>query len=366
MSPVVTYHNQDMKQPRKQREVCPEYDQVSRSNSNGSRSVHWQSAEESTPLIQRSLSTPRPSDPPPNKRERYVYTYKILAGSTPLELRISVEPASGQPTPGKYTLRLTMKCNGIERVMCEPTVLRLSVDPRNLDFVVFVYPGKSSIPVGSLYSLRVWIRANGVEHRVFSDDELWVGKDLDFYSINGASIMILRNVDNRSQLYHGYVGRALVTFSCRWQRVNENLYKYSIDYDSNGIGGNLIEDLRLRIDGDPRTVTFLIYSVPINSVPAGSSHRIRIWTKSLVNTSSTEPSTLPFQDSYIFQRIHKNDVFKIGAHLDFEKMSTKATMGFAVGSVQTVVMSSPPPPPPLSSSASRSTFSDEKTQKGYI
>ncbi|KAG5351903.1 hypothetical protein C0989_004579 [Termitomyces sp. Mn162] len=310
MSPVVTYHNQDMKQPRKQREVCPEYDQVSRSNSNGSRSVHWQSAEESTPLIQRSLSTPRPSDPPPNKRERYVYTYKILAGSTPLELRISVEPASGQPTPGKYTLRLTMKCNGIERVMCEPTVLRLSVDPRNLDFVVFVYPGKSSIPVGSLYSLRVWIRANGVEHRVFSDDELWVGKDLDFYSINGASIMILRNVDNRSQLYHG--------------------------------------------------------SVPINSVPAGSSHRIRIWTKSLVNTSSTEPSTLPFQDSYIFQRIHKNDVFKIGAHLDFEKMSTKATMGFAVGSVQTVVMSSPPPPPPLSSSASRSTFSDEKTQKGYI
>ncbi|KAG6902467.1 hypothetical protein C0995_016329 [Termitomyces sp. Mi166 len=357
MSPAITYQNQDMKQPRKQHEVCPQYDPVSRSNSNGSRSVHWQSSEESTPLIQRSLSTPR-QDPPLNKRERYVYTYKILAGSTPLEFRISVEPASGTPAPGKYTFRLSMRCNGIERVICEPTVLRLLIDPRTLDFVVFVYPGKSSIPAGSLYSLRVWVRANGVEHRVFMDDELWVGKDLDFYSINQASIMILRSVDNKSQLYHG------------WQRVNENLYKYSIDYDSNGIGGNLIEDLRLRIDGDPRTVTFLIYSVPINSVPAGSSHRLRIWTKSLVNTPgpTTDLPTLPFQDSYIFQRIYKNDMLKIGAHLDFENMSTKAIMGFAAGPVQTIVMSSAPPlPSPHSppASSTRSTYPDEKAQKGY-
>ncbi|KAG6891312.1 hypothetical protein C0992_009193 [Termitomyces sp. T32_za158] len=182
-----------------------------------------------------------------------------------------------------------------------------------------VYPGKTSIPAGSLYSLRIWVRANGVEHRVFAEDELWVGKDLDFYSISQAAIMILRSVDNRSQVYHGYVGRALVTFTCS--------------------------------------------SVPITSVPAGSSHRIRIWTKSLVNAPATEPTTLPFQDSYIFQRVYKNDMLKIGAHLDFENMSTKATMGFAAGPVQTIVTTIPAPISPTSTS--RSMYPDEKAQKGY-
>ncbi|KAG6868127.1 hypothetical protein C0993_007331 [Termitomyces sp. T159_Od127] len=104
-------------------------------------------------------------------------------------------------------------------------------------------------------------------------------------------------------------------------------------------------------------------SVPINSVPAGSSHRIRIWTKSLVNTPTTEPSTLPFQDAYIFQRIYKNDMLKIGAHLDFENMSTKATMGFAAGPVQTIITTTPAPISPTSTS--RSIFPDEKAQKGY-
>jgi hypothetical protein len=43
-----------------------------------------------------------------------------------------------------------------------------------------------------------------------------------------------------------------------WHRVGECLYKYSLDYEVNGVGGNLFDDLKLRIDGDPRTTTFLI------------------------------------------------------------------------------------------------------------
>lgn len=122
---------------------------------------------------------------------------------------------------------------------------------------------------------------NGVDHRLFADDELWVGKDLDFHSIADASFVRLKSVDSKSQVYHGFVGQALVTFTCRyvlpfralidallqchshnhslrWHRVNDNLYKYSLDYESHGVGANLFEDFRLRIDGDPRTVTFLI------------------------------------------------------------------------------------------------------------
>lgn len=76
-------------------------------------------------------------------------------------------------------------------------------------------PGKSSIPSGSLWSCRVWLRVNGIDHRLFGEDDLWVGKDLDFNTIGEASFARLKSVDAKAQLYHGFVGRALVTFIVR-------------------------------------------------------------------------------------------------------------------------------------------------------
>ncbi|RDB19784.1 hypothetical protein Hypma_012899 [Hypsizygus marmoreus] len=343
---------------------CPDYDSaVSRSNSNAtsigtSRSVHWPSSEESSvPPLSTSRSLPL------LRKERYLYTYSLRAASTPLQFLISVEPGSGKPSPGKYAFRLSFKVNGVERTLGDPVVLRLQVDPRRLDFVVFVFPGKSSIPVGSLYSLRIWLRVNNVDHRIFAQDELWVGKDLDFNSIADASFVRLKNVDSKAQVYHGFIGRALVTFTIRWHRVSDNLYKYSLDYDAGGVGGNLFEDLRLRVDGDPRTVTFLIYAVPINSTPVGASHRLRVWLKSLVNLSTIDSATtfaLPFNDSYIYQRIWKSDAFKIGSRLDFESMSNKAIMGFASPEgPQTIVTTRTPP-----ASTPRS-LPEEKAQRSY-
>jgi len=199
-----------------------------------------------------------------------------------------------------------------------------------------VFPAKSSVPAGCLYSLRVWMRVNGTDHRLFADDEVWVGKDLDFHSVADISFMLLRNLSPKSATYHGHIGRALVTFVCRWHRVKDNLYKYSLDYDANGVGANLFEDLMLRIDGDPRTVTLLIYSVPMNSTPSGSSHRIRVWTKSLVSIPSS-PSPFQGSDSHIYQRLWKSDTFKLGARLNFEAMADKMTMGFSSGPPRTIV-----------------------------
>jgi len=48
----------------------------------------------------------------------------------------------------------------------------------------------------------------------------------------------------------------------RWEPVSSNLYKYSVEYDANGVGDVLLEDIRLRLDGDPRTISFLILYVP--------------------------------------------------------------------------------------------------------
>jgi hypothetical protein len=78
-----------------------------------------------------------------------------------------------------------------------------------------VFPGKTSIPPGSLWSLRVWLRANGIDHRVFGEDDLWVGKDLDFHTISDASFARLKSVEAKAQVYHGFVGKALVTFIIR-------------------------------------------------------------------------------------------------------------------------------------------------------
>ena len=79
-----------------------------------------------------------------------------------------------------------------------------------------MFPGKAGIPAGCLWSLRVWLRVNAVDHRLFGEDELWVAKDPDFNAIGDASFARLRNLDGGEQVYHGYVGKALVTFTIRY------------------------------------------------------------------------------------------------------------------------------------------------------
>jgi len=218
------------------------------------------------------------------------------------------------------------------------------VDPRKLEFVVFVFPGKTTIPAGCLYSYRVWLRVNFVDHRIFGDDELWVGKDPDFSSIVDASFARLKSADGNSQLYDGVVGRARVQFIARWTHIAEGLYKYSLDYESAGVGGTLVEDFRLTIHGDPRSVSFLIYTVPMNSMPAGASHRIRVWLKTFLPFPSNENDhssniSLPFNDSYVYQRIWKSDSLKLGARLDFFTLGSKMVMGYSNGPPKTYTVS---------------------------
>lgn len=79
-----------------------------------------------------------------------------------------------------------------------------------------IFPGKSGLPTGSLWSVRVWLRVNSVDHRLFGDDDLWIAKDPDFNSIGDASFARQRSVDAGEQVYNSYVGRAMVTFIIKW------------------------------------------------------------------------------------------------------------------------------------------------------
>ncbi|KAF8806256.1 hypothetical protein BYT27DRAFT_7103255 [Phlegmacium glaucopus] len=292
-------------------------------------------------MASSSRRVPRPLP----RHERYIYTYRLLANGTPIHFMISVEPESGKPRPGKYAFRLSFKANGIERSLGEPTTRTLKVDPRQLNFVVFMFPGKLGAPTGALWSLRVWLRVNNIDHRLFGDDDLWVAKDPDFNVIGNASFLRLRNMDAGEQIYHGYVGKASVIFTVRFEHVSNKLYKYSLTYEAMGVGDTLFEDFRLRLDGDPRTVTFLIFTVPTTSMPAGAAHKLQVWIRSVVPFSASDPSTsyvIPFNDSYIYQRIWKCDSFKIGGRLDFESLGAKMIMGFSTSVPETVVMPNSP------------------------
>ena len=79
-----------------------------------------------------------------------------------------------------------------------------------------MFPGKGGVPVGCLWSFRVWLRMNNVDHRLFGEDDLWVAKDSDFNAINDASFARLRNLDGGEQVYHAHLNRALVTFTIRY------------------------------------------------------------------------------------------------------------------------------------------------------
>jgi hypothetical protein len=100
-----------------------------------------------------------------------------------------------------------------------------------------------------------------------------------------------------------------------------------------GVRNILMDDLRLRVEGDPYRVAFLVYTVPVRSVPAGASHRLRVWLK----TRRDDPSARARRLIYVYQRVRRSDAFKIGARLDFEALGPRIGMGSPAGAPQMVV-----------------------------
>ncbi|KDQ64200.1 hypothetical protein JAAARDRAFT_52182 [Jaapia argillacea MUCL 33604] len=218
-----------------------------------------------------------------------------------------------------------MKAGCVERQICEPVMLKLGVDIRKLEFSVFLFPPKKSLPAGCLYALRVWIRANGVEHRLFSDDDLWIGDDPDFNSIADASLARLFQVNPYYQIYNARVGKAELNFIARWTAVGasaHNDYTLSLEYAAGGIGRTLFKGLDLHVECDPREVLFIFYTVPITSTPPGASHRLRVWLRCPVTAKAPSGS-----QTYIFQRIWKTDELKVGSELDFSLLGRGVIMG---------------------------------------
>ncbi len=80
-------------------------------------------------------------------------------------------------------------------------------------------------------------------------------------------------------------------------------------------------------------------------MPVGATHRLRVWLRSLVPLTN-DPAisqSLPFNDSYIYQRIFKLEEFKVGGRLEFNALGNKLVMGFSPrGGPETITMARSP------------------------
>jgi len=279
--------------------------------------------------------------------ERIIYTYHLNPCSVHLQIIIayvSIATLSGcslsfitfirvepiDPHSGQYMFTLSVKAGGLERTLCDPVVMKLFTGPHQLDFAAFVFPPKASLPADCLFCLRVWLRTGHADHRLFAENELWIGKNPDFRTIGDAYFAQLTSGAHFMLVYQGLVGKALVKFVVRWNVTDGNLYKITLEYEAGGVGRILLDDCRIRLDEgcDPQTIAFVIYSVPIKSTPPNASHRLRLWIRTPASSQSPSSSatSLPNQ-SFIYQRLWKSDDFKLGSELNFGALSSKVVMG---------------------------------------
>ncbi|KAH9965827.1 hypothetical protein BC827DRAFT_1180201 [Russula dissimulans] len=262
---------------------------------------------------------------------KVVHTYKLNIGEVDIRLFITIEPV--RELSREHTFTLTFKAGPLERPISEPVTLSLSVDPRSLEFVVFAYPPRASLPQGCLFAIRVWLRSGDIDHRLFSEDALWIGRDPDFNSIEDAAFARLRNATSQMLLYKIAVGRTLMDFIVRWRKIFERVYSLSLEYDGCGVGRTLFSDFVLGLDCPPEHMDFVIYTIPVSSTPQGATHRVRLWVRVPIQPeSASSPADNAFSNSrFIYQRIWGTDSFKVGNSLDFTALGPRLIVGVPNG-----------------------------------
>lgn len=89
------------------------------------------------------------------------------------------------------------------------------------------------------------------------------------------------------------------------------------------------------------TDKFISSTIPVQSMPPGATHRLRVWVKTLVplNPNPVISQPLPFNDSVIYHRIYKADDFKVGGRLEFHSLGNRLVMAFPrSGGPETITM----------------------------
>ncbi|KIM21966.1 hypothetical protein M408DRAFT_333165 [Serendipita vermifera MAFF 305830] len=265
------------------------------------------------PSIEETFNAP--TNGPERYEQRYMYIYNAVAGGVNVQFILTVEAAP--LTPDESVLTLTCKSGGIERSLCGREYMRLNVDPQTLKFHIFIFP-KPSLPADCLFCVRVWLEALDVQHRIFSDENLWVGREPPFASIQHVALTqqgapTIPFPSTRSEVgvirkaYKGFVGRAACDFIVILKNLSalDGVWGISVEYQAGGVSRLLFEQVKLRFHCRIEDVRFVIYTVPIDSSIPYSNHRVRVWVRGLDG---------------VYQRLFKSDEFRIGSQLAFEPL----------------------------------------------
>lgn len=112
----------------------------------------------------------------------------------------------------------------------------------------------------------------------------------------------------------------------RWECLKETVYSLTLEYEAVGVGKPLIENLVVRLDFPPRDLGCHIYTIPLDSKPAGATHRLRVWLRS--------PSPFNVEGEshgeYAYQRVWSTDEFRIGGFLNFADISNRVILATPV------------------------------------
>ena len=127
---------------------------------------------------------------------------------------------------------------------------------------------KPSLPEGALYCVRVWMEAgpNNVQHRIFSDDNLWVARDPPFHTIEHIALTQLSPAPSItsdtywSRSYRGFVGRAPCDFipSITLLSPLDGVYSVAMDYESGGVKRRVFDNIKLRLHCRLQDIQFVI------------------------------------------------------------------------------------------------------------
>jgi len=139
-----------------------------------------------------------------------------------------------------------------------------AIRPSPNDISIFQKP---SLPEGSLYCVRIWMEAGpNVQHRVFSDDDLWVARDPPFHTIEHIALTQLTPTapimsdTHWSRVYRGFVGRAPCDFipSLTLLSPHDRVYSVALDYESGGVRRRIFDNIKVRLHCRLQDIQFVI------------------------------------------------------------------------------------------------------------
>ncbi|KAJ1308454.1 hypothetical protein OPQ81_004158 [Rhizoctonia solani] len=243
-----------------------------------------------------------------------VHIYNVRMGSVMVDFIIRIlTPKDSRDS----TVTLTCQAGGIERIMGEPQVVQFSMDPSQVNFIIYVIP-RESIPLDALFKFRVWLSSPEFQVRLWAEDEFWVGAQLPFPSIPGAHLARLTHASSLFHTYHGLVGAASLIYTVHIDRVpyahTQDEYLISLRYCSGGITRELCGNVRIRVSCGLDNISFIIYSIRQNSEPRKGRHKFRLWIRSA--------------NGGVCQRLWAGDDIWMGKGLEFESVQ-QGTVIFA-------------------------------------